>query len=58
MPNTYPQYTPTGTVVDGQLTQACADPTVDDVRQACGDFAVNTIQPANAPHAAGRPPAR
>jgi phospholipase C len=50
MVNTYPQYSPIGTVRDGQLTQQCADPTVDDVVVACGDFAVNTIQPANAPH--------
>ena len=28
MPNkTYPQYTPTSEVVDGQLTVQCADPT-------------------------------
>jgi len=47
----YPLYTPTRPdVVDGQLTQACgpaANPTL-----ACGDFAVNTIQPASPPHAA------
>jgi phospholipase C len=50
MPIAYPQYTPTGPVVDGQLTQQCADPTRNDVRRACGDFAVNTIQPASPPH--------
>ena len=50
MVNTYPQYAPTGTVRDGQLTQQCADPTVDDDVLACGDFAVNTIQPQNVPH--------
>ena len=36
---------------DGQLTQACgldANPNV-----ACGDYAVNTIQPSNAPFGAG-----
>jgi acid phosphatase len=51
-PTTYPLYTPTSTgVADRQLTQACgpdANPAV-----ACGDFAVNTIQPANTPHSAG-----
>jgi acid phosphatase len=46
----YPQYTPTGPVTDGELTRACADPARNDVRRACGDFAVNTIQPANPPH--------
>ena len=43
-PATYPLYTPTRSdVVDGQLTQACgpdANPSV-----ACGDYAVNTVQP-------------
>src|SRR4051794_23585933 len=54
MPNaSYPQYHPTGPVVDGQLTEKCADPTRNDVRRACGDFAVNTIQPASAPHGSG-----
>jgi acid phosphatase len=50
----YPQYRATGPVVDGQLTQKCADPTRNDVRRACGDFAVNTVQPTSAPH--GAPP--
>ena len=40
--------------VDGQLTAACADgerrPTT---RKACGNFAVNTVQPANAPFGTG-----
>ncbi len=48
-PNTYPLYKPTTTgVKDGQLTQVCgpnADPKV-----ACGDYAVNTIQPTSPPH--------
>ncbi len=48
-PNSYPLYKPTTTgVKDGQLTQVCgpnADPTV-----ACGDYAVNTIQPTSPPH--------
>jgi acid phosphatase len=53
MPTAYPQYAPTGTVVDGQLTRKCADPTVNDATKACGDFAVNTIQPQSAPHGGG-----
>jgi acid phosphatase len=47
MPNaTYPLYTPTGTVRDAQVTQVC--PSVVPGR-ACGDYAVNTIQPAFQP---------
>jgi acid phosphatase len=48
---TYPLYTPTGPVKDAQLTQACgpdANPAV-----ACGDSAVNTIQPSNPPFGGG-----
>jgi phospholipase C len=52
MPTSYPQYTATGTVNDGQLTQKCADG-LNHYTQACGDFAVNTIQPASAPHGTG-----
>ena len=50
----YPQYVPTqpGTV-DGQLTQQCADPTVNDAVAACGNFAVNTIQPQSTPRGGG-----
>ena len=44
----YPLYTPTGTVVDGQLTQKCAAGGNDPVA-ACGDYAVNTVQPSSAP---------
>jgi phospholipase C len=52
----YPLYTPTiTTVADRQLTQAClpgqgvgANPNV-----ACGDFAVNTMQPVNGPFGGG-----
>ena len=40
---TYPQYKPTGPVADKALTQACG-PTANP-RVACGDYAVNTIQP-------------
>jgi acid phosphatase len=46
--STYPLYHPATTVNDGPLTQACgasANPNV-----ACGDYAVNTIQPTNPPH--------
>jgi len=53
-PNTapaYPLYTATGPVKDAQLTQACGDAANPNV--ACGDFAVNTIQPTNPPFAAG-----
>jgi acid phosphatase len=50
-PTTYPLYKPTTTVVDGQLTQACG-PTAHP-NLACGDHAVNTIQPTNAPHGSG-----
>jgi acid phosphatase len=49
--STYPLYHPTTAVKDAQLTQACgpaANPTV-----ACGDYAVNTIQPANPPFGSG-----
>ena len=36
-------------VVDGQLTQACATPRTSDSGKACGDFAVNTVQPSSPP---------
>jgi len=47
----YPLYKPATAVADKQLTQACgadANPKV-----ACGDYAVNTIQPASTPHGSG-----
>ena len=44
---------PTSAVVDGQLTQKCADPTANDIVHACGDFAVNTIQPQSQPRGGG-----
>jgi len=50
-PNTYPLYTPTGSVKDSRLTQACGASAVPGL--ACGDFAVNTIQPASQPTAGG-----
>jgi len=51
MPVKYPLYTPTGPVADKQLTQACG-PTADP-KVACGDYAVNTMQPANPPTLGG-----
>jgi phospholipase C len=57
MPNDkYPWYKPTSPVVDGQLTVKCADATdVANYRKACGNFAVNTVQPASVPYQAKSP---
>jgi len=50
MVTSYPLYTPTRTdVVDGQLTARCTDPTVSSEMLACGNFAVNTVQPNSEP---------
>jgi acid phosphatase len=38
-----------GPVADNQLTQECDVPTENHYRRACGDFAVNTIQPSSPP---------
>jgi phospholipase C len=46
MPVKYPLYTPTGTVRRGPITVACPSPVTG---RACGDFAVNTMQPTNEP---------
>src|SRR6266550_1567200 len=46
MPTAYPLYTPTGPVLDRQLTQLCPSAVPN---RACGDYAVNTIQPAYQP---------
>ena len=46
MPTGYPLYTPTGPVLDRQLTQVCPSAVPN---RACGDYAVNTIQPAYQP---------
>jgi acid phosphatase len=46
MPTSYPLYAPTGPVSDQRVTQVC--PSVVPNR-ACGDYAVNTIQPAYQP---------
>ena len=56
-PNTYPLYTPTTAVRDGALTQACGLPTTRP-GFACGDYAVNTLQPFFQPYAPGTPDAR
>jgi phospholipase C len=45
MPTSYPLYAATGTVRDTAVTQAC--PAANGL--ACGDFAVNTIQPPYQP---------
>ena len=45
----YPLYKATGAVVDGQLTQVCADGQVANASLACGNFAVNTVQPSSPP---------
>ena len=50
MVNTYPLYKPTKAVTDGALTRECpGTTTVDDPEAACGDFAVNTVQPFSDP---------
>jgi acid phosphatase len=49
----YPLYTPTGPVTDGQLTRKCANPAVMRYTKACGDFAVNTVQPSSKPAGTG-----
>jgi phospholipase C len=56
MPTSYPLYTATGTVKDAALTVPCASPRPADL--ACGDFAVNTIQPPYQPYAPGTAEAR
>ena len=48
---TYPLYKPTTAVKDAQLTQACGPAANPDV--ACGDLAVNTMQPSNVPFGGG-----
>jgi acid phosphatase len=52
MPVTYPLYTPDRPVREGPLTQACGAPTTI-AGLACGDYAVNTIQPTYQPHGSG-----
>jgi acid phosphatase len=56
MPTSYPLYTATGTVKDAALTVPCASP--HPAGLACGDYAVNTIQPPYQPFAPGTAEAR
>lgn len=51
---TYPLYQPdpAAGVKDAQLTQACDLPTTNPL-VACGDYAVNTMQPSNVPFGSG-----
>jgi acid phosphatase len=56
MPNNYPLYNATSTVVDAALTASCSPapgrgPTPAGV--TCGDYAVNTVQPFYQPYAPG-----
>jgi phospholipase C len=51
-PADYPLYDPATVVKDAQLTQACDLPTTNPA-VACGDYAVNTMQPTNAPFGGG-----
>lgn len=59
MPTTYEYYTPTyetpsqDPVKDAQLTVACKGGGDENYAQACGNFAVNTVQPASAPRGGG-----
>jgi acid phosphatase len=52
MPTAYPLYTPLATVSDQPLTATCGAATPAGPA-ACGDFAVNTIQPTYQPYAPG-----
>ena len=56
MPTSYPLYTATGPVKDAALTVPCASP--HPAGLACGDYAVNTIQPLYQPYAPGTAEAR
>ena len=56
MPSAYPLYTPTGPVKNGALTVPCGAGV--PAGKACGDYAVNTIQPAYQPYAPGTAAAR
>ena len=55
MPKEYPLYHPAGPVKDAALTVQCPAPVAG---LACGDFAVNTIQPAFQPYLPGTPVAK
>jgi acid phosphatase len=56
MPTSYPLYKATGAVKDGALTVPCGSP--NSAGLACGDYAVNTIQPFYQPYAPGTAEAR
>jgi phospholipase C len=56
MPIAYPLYAPTGAVKDGALTVPCGSP--NSAGLACGDYAVNTIQPFYQPYSPGTAEAR
>ena len=49
--DSYPLYHPATPVVDGQLTEVCPSSTPGML--ACGDIAVNTMQPTNPPFGTG-----
>ena len=51
--NKYPLYHPTTAVTDGALTAKCANSATFDYVNACGNIAVNTIQPASPPRSSG-----
>ena len=54
MPISYPPlYAATGPVSDKQLTQKCASGKAFDYTLACGNLAVNTVQPSNPPSGGG-----
>ncbi len=55
MPAEYPMYSPTVPVKEGPLTVKCPAPIAD---LACGDYAVNTIQPAAQPFLPKTPEAK
>jgi acid phosphatase len=52
MPTSTPLYTPTTTVKDSRLTAKCASLPAG-VNVACGDYAINTIQPTYQPFSPG-----
>jgi phospholipase C len=56
MPNNYALYTATGPVRDPAGTRACPVGTDPNPGLACGDYAVNTIQPAFQPTSAAANP--
>jgi phospholipase C len=58
MPNNYPLYTATGSVADKSVTATCTQAAaVGRPDLACGNFAVNTAQPAYQPFSPGTPAA-